>query len=51
LTVDYASQTTEPTFRMDCHCGAANCRRVITGNDWRTVDFEGHAVPAVLRLQ
>jgi len=51
LTVDYASQTTEPTFRMDCRCGAANCRRVITGNDWRTVDFEGHAVPAVLRRQ
>ena len=51
LTVDYASQTTEPGFRMDCRCGTENCRRVITGDDWRTVDFEGHAVPAVLRRQ
>jgi hypothetical protein len=49
LTVDYASQTTESAFRMDCRCGAATCRGVITGDDWRHVDFEGHAVPAVLR--
>ena len=51
LTVDYASQTTESTFRMTCHCGAPDCRRVITGDDWRTVDFAGHAVPAITRRQ
>jgi hypothetical protein len=49
LTVDYASQTTESAFRMDCRCGAVSCRGVITGDDWRRVDFEGHAVPTVLR--
>ena len=51
LTVDYASQTTESAFRMECHCGAATCRGVVSGDDWRTVDFEGHAVPAVIRRQ
>jgi hypothetical protein len=51
LTVDYASQTTESSFRMDCRCGAATCRGLVTGDDWRTVDFAGHAVPAIIRRQ
>jgi hypothetical protein len=34
LTLDYATidHDTEP---MACRCGAAGCRRVITGQDWR----------------
>jgi hypothetical protein len=25
---------------MPCHCGAANCRRVITGQDWRRTELQ-----------
>jgi hypothetical protein len=34
LTHDWAT-TDDETYEMLCHCGAANCRRVITGQDWR----------------
>jgi hypothetical protein len=34
LTYDYGLAESNPDFRMDCKCGSANCRRVITGNDW-----------------
>ncbi|HEX4223155.1 MAG TPA: SET domain-containing protein-lysine N-methyltransferase [Pseudonocardiaceae bacterium] len=51
LTVDYATQTAEPDFRMPCNCGAANCRGVVTGTDWRlpgwALRYRGHVVPAV----
>ena len=33
LTFDYAMTDDEP-YRMECHCGAVNCRGVITGKDW-----------------
>jgi hypothetical protein len=25
---------------MECHCGAPNCRKVITGQDWRRKDLQ-----------
>jgi hypothetical protein len=55
LTVDYATQTTEPDFRMPCNCGAADCRTVVTGEDWRlpgwALRYRGHVVPvAAARL-
>ena len=31
LTVDYATLSNDPDFSMTCTCGAANCRRLITG--------------------
>jgi uncharacterized protein len=39
LTYDYALAESNPRFRMECHCGSAHCRRVITGNDWKDADF------------
>jgi SET domain-containing protein len=35
LTIDYAMTDGDPAERMECSCGAPECRKVITGNDWR----------------
>lgn len=39
LTVDYATHTGMPGFTMPCSCGAAACRRVVSGEDWRRPDL------------
>src|SRR5215470_11263437 len=35
LTIDYAMIDGDPAERMECSCGAPECRKVITGSDWR----------------
>lgn len=40
LTSDYGVISDDPSFRMDCRCGAATCRRVITGSDWQRADLQ-----------
>lgn len=35
LTIDYAMIDGDPAERMECSCGVGECRKVITGNDWR----------------
>ncbi len=35
LTIDYAMIDGDPDERMDCACGAPECRKLVTGNDWR----------------
>jgi SET domain-containing protein len=35
VTTDYATSTGVSGFRMTCSCGSANCRRVVTGDDWK----------------
>jgi hypothetical protein len=54
ITVDYATQTAEPDFRMECYCGTPACRGTVTGADWRDpawqARYRGHVVPAVARL-
>jgi hypothetical protein len=39
LTHDWAT-TDDAIYAMPCHCGAANCRKVITGQDWRRKDVQ-----------
>ena len=39
LTLDMAMTDTVP-FRMKCNCGSKNCRKVITGNDWKRKDLQ-----------
>ena len=34
LTHDWAT-TDDDTYEMECRCGAMNCRKLITGQDWR----------------
>src|SRR5215813_7108913 len=39
LTHDWAT-TDDDTYEMQCHCGAQNCRGIITGQDWRRKDLQ-----------
>jgi hypothetical protein len=39
LTHDWA-MTDDDEYEMECNCGAASCRRVITGQDWRRRDLQ-----------
>jgi len=39
LTHDWA-MTDDDDVQLQCHCGAATCRRVITGQDWRRKDLQ-----------
>ena len=39
LTIDYATMTVVP-WQMECSCGAASCRGVVTGGDWRRPDLQ-----------
>jgi uncharacterized protein len=39
LTHDWAT-TDDDDYEMECRCGASNCRRVITGQDWRREDLQ-----------
>jgi hypothetical protein len=34
LTIDYALFLGDPGFAMECRCGTAACRGVVTGMDW-----------------
>ena len=40
LTIDYAMIDGDPAERMPCSCGAAACRGVITGDDWRRPELQ-----------
>jgi uncharacterized protein len=48
---DYALATVSPEWRMECHCGAASCRGVVTGNDWQLAElqerYRGHFSPFI----
>ena len=45
LTHDWAT-TDDDDYTLECHCGSANCRKVLTGQDWRRKDlqekYKGH---------
>jgi len=40
LAYDYGLVHTKPSFKLTCKCGVANCRKRITGNDWKDPDFQ-----------
>lgn len=39
LTHDWAT-TDDDDYRVECNCGAPNCRKVLTGQDWRRKDLQ-----------
>jgi SET domain-containing protein len=39
LTHDWAT-TDDDVYELECRCGAAQCRGVITGQDWRRKDLQ-----------
>lgn len=42
LTIDYAIELADENYVMKqpCNCGAKNCRRTITGKDWRIPEVQ-----------
>ena len=40
VTMDYAMVDEDPGMSMECFCGSPNCRRVITGNDWKIPELQ-----------
>jgi len=40
LTIDYAMIDGDPSERMACACGATECRKIITGDDWRLPELQ-----------
>ena len=39
LTHDWAT-TDDDDYQIECNCGAANCRKVLTGRDWQRKDLQ-----------
>jgi hypothetical protein len=39
LTTDYGLQISNPRFKLRCKCGSKECRKIITGNDWKDPAF------------
>ncbi len=39
LTHDWAT-TDDDDYELPCNCSAGNCRKVLTGKDWRRVDLQ-----------
>ncbi|MEI6208235.1 MAG: SET domain-containing protein-lysine N-methyltransferase [Desulfuromonadales bacterium] len=35
LSYDYGLLITNPSFKLRCRCGSTECRKTITGNDWK----------------
>ena len=40
LTLDYCLFDAAPTTPMECRCGSASCRRLITADDWRRPELQ-----------
>ena len=40
LTNDYAMWLSDNNYRLECKCGGTECRRVITGNDWKVTELQ-----------
>lgn len=39
LTIDYAFIDNED-YSFECHCGAPNCRKIVTGFDWKNKELQ-----------
>lgn len=53
VTIDYAMVDGTPYDEFDCECGAPNCRKRVTGNDWSDPSlweqYEGYFSPYLQR--
>lgn len=49
LTFDYAMSDGSPYDEFECHCGSADCRGRVTGDDWKLPElwerYEGYFSP------
>lgn len=44
LTIDYAFIDNED-YSFECHCGAPNCRKIVTGFDWKNNELQKKYFP------
>lgn len=44
LTIDYAFIDNED-YTFECHCGATNCRGIVTGFDWKIKELQKQYFP------
>ncbi len=53
LTFDYAMSDGSPYDEFDCQCGSANCRKKVTGSDWKLPGlwqrYDGYFSPYLAR--
>lgn len=53
ICIDYAMCDGTPYDEFDCSCGAAGCRRRVTGSDWASADlqirYKGYFSPYLAR--
>jgi hypothetical protein len=53
LTFDYAMSDGSPYDEFECFCGSPNCRRKITGDDWKIPElwkkYKGYFSPYLAR--
>lgn len=40
LTVDYAMHRAEPKYVLTCNCQKPNCRKTVTGDDWKNPELQ-----------
>lgn len=40
VTYDYAMTDSDPDDYFKCNCGAKNCRKVVTGSDWKVPSLQ-----------
>jgi uncharacterized protein len=47
VTFDYANcvSTNDDAFKMQCFCGAPNCRGTVTGQDWQLKEVQSRLLP------
>jgi len=48
LSYDYALAESNPQFTMQCTCKNVNCRKRITGNDWKNKEIIQHKINYML---
>lgn len=40
ITIDYAMLMTTRMFDFHCNCGSKNCRKIVTGDDWKIKELQ-----------
>lgn len=40
IVSDYATWLSDAGYRLKCKCGKAECRRNVTGNDWKILELQ-----------
>lgn len=53
ICFDYAMSDSSDYDEFECHCGAHNCRKRVTGNDWKLPElherYKGYFIPYLQR--